>query len=264
MMYRFALLFLTALGLIFLLGPLVIVIGGSFSDSPFVQFPPKGFTLRWYEMLLKREDFLISFFDSIYIALWATALSTALGTAAALGLDRVVKGVRREALATFFLSPLVLPTIITGVALFQAMRWTDIDFPYGVLIVGHTLITVPYVIRTVGATLLSMDHSVLEAAESLGATPWRVIRRVLLPMIAPAILVSVIFVFIISFDQVTVSLFLSSPDIMPLPIRVYNYIEFAIDPMVAAVSTVLIIFAYSLIIVLERIVGLNRVFGKGA
>jgi putative spermidine/putrescine transport system permease protein len=258
------LLFLAAsVGVVFLIGPLVIVVGGSVSDSPFVQFPPEGFTLRWYAEMMKRDDFLASFVDSVIIAVLTTAAAAVMGTLAALGMQLFGSPRLREALATFVLSPLVLPTIITGVALFQAVRWIDVDLPYATLVVGHTLITVPYVVRTVGAALVSLDQSILEAAESLGASPARVILQVLVPAIAPAIFVSLIFVFIVSFDQVTVSLFLSSPDVTPLPIRIYNYIEFAIDPMIAAVSTTLIVFAYLLVMVLEKMIGLDRVFGKG-
>lgn len=254
----------TGIGILFLIGPLVIVIGGSVSDSPFVQFPPEGFTLKWYAAMMRRDDFLVSFADSVLIAACTTGLAAAIGTLAALGIHLLGSRGLREGFSVFVLSPLVLPTIITGVALFQAIRWIDVDLPYVSLIVGHTLITIPYVVRTVGAALIGMDQSILEAAESLGAGPGRVLAQVLVPAIAPAILVSLIFVFIVSFDQVTVSLFLTSPDVTPLPIRIYNYIEFAIDPMVAAVSTALIVFAYLLVVVLERMVGLNRVFGRGA
>jgi len=263
-MHRILILLAAAVGVVFLIGPLIIVVGGSVSDSPFVQFPPEGFTLRWYVAMLKRDDFLTSFVDSVFIAVLTTAAAAAMGTLAALGTQLVGSARLREALATFVLSPLVLPTIITGVALFQAVRWIDVDMPYVTLVVGHILITVPYVVRTIGAALVGMDQSILEAAESLGASPARVILQILVPAIAPAILVSLIFVFIVSFDQVTVSLFLSSPDVTPLPIRIYNYIEFAIDPMVAAVSTALIVFAYLLVMVLEKMIGLDRVFGRSS
>lgn len=262
-MQRALLLLATSIGVLFLIGPLLIVVGGSVSDSPFVQFPPEGFTLRWYAAMMRREDFLVSFLDSVLIATFTTALAAVIGTLAALGIHLIGNPRLRETFSVFVLSPLVLPTIITGVALFQAVRWIDVDMPYVTLIVGHTLITIPYVVRTVGAALIGMDQSILEAAESLGAGPARVLAQVLVPTIAPAILVSLIFVFIVSFDQVTVSLFLTSPDVTPLPIRIYNYIEFAIDPMIAAVSTALIVFAYLLVVVLERLVGLNRVFGRG-
>lgn len=263
-MQRALLIAASAIGVLFLIGPLVIVIGGSVSDTPFVQFPPEGFTLRWYAAMLRRDDFLVSFLDSVLIATFTTGLAAAIGTLAALGIHLFGNPRTRESFSVFVLSPLVLPTIITGVALFQAVRWIDVDMPYVTLVVGHTLITIPYVVRTVGAALIGMDQSILEAVESLGAGPGRVLLQVLAPAIAPAILVSLIFVFIVSFDQVTVSLFLTSPDVTPLPIRIYNYIEFAIDPMVAAVSTALIVFAYALVVVLERLVGLNRVFGRGA
>lgn len=251
----------TLLVVIFLLGPLVVVVAGSFTEAPHVTFPPEGFTLAWYGRLLDRPDFLASFVDSLVIAAVATVAATALGTLAAIGLDRR-GGAGAEALRAFAMSPLVLPTVITGVALFQFFRVIELDASLAALVVGHTLITVPYVVRTVGAALVSLDPALGEAAASLGAAPLRILLMVTLPAIAPAMLVSVIFVFIISFDQVTVSIFLSDSSTMPLPIRIYTYIEFAIDPMVAAVSTLLILFAYLLVVVLERLIGLDRVFGR--
>lgn len=250
----------TFLVLFWLLGPLIVIVGGSFTETPQVIFPPEGFTLKWYEQLMGRSDFLESFIDSLVLASIATTFAVFLGTITAVGLSHD-KFVGREVFRAFLMSPLILPTIVTGVALFQFSRIIGLSSNLVGLAIGHTLITLPYVIRTVGAALVNLDPALAEAAESLGARPSRVLLQVIMPAIAPAILVSVIFAFIISFDQVTISIFLTGPDIMTLPIRIYTYIEFAIDPMVAAVSTLLILFSYMLIVGLEKIFGLGRVFG---
>lgn len=244
----------------FMLGPLVVVVGGSVTETPFVKFPPDGFTLAWYRQLLSRDDFFWSFVDSVVIATACTAAATLIGTLAAAGLYRApFRG--REAFRTFVASPLVLPTVITGVALLQVIYLADVSLPRTSLIVGHTLITVPYAVRTIGAGFLGLPPHIEEAAESLGASPLRVLRRVTLPAIAPSMAASVIFVFITSFDQATISIFLSGPDIMPLPVRIYSYIDYSIDPMVAAVSTLLILFAFALIVLLQKLLGLDRAFG---
>ncbi len=247
---------------LFILGPLIVIIGGSFTETPYVAFPPAGFTLRWYEQLLHRGDFLQSFLISIVLAVLCSLCAMALGVAAVIGLHR--HGVTGQRLfRAFLMSPLVLPTIVTGVALLQFYYLIDMDAPLTGLLIGHILITIPYVCRTVGAGLVGLDPALEEAAGSLGAGGLRILFRVTLPAIAPSIMAAMIFVFITSFDQATVSIFLAGPDVMPLPVRIYTYIDFAVDPMVAAVSTLLIIFAFGLIALLQKVLGLDRAMGTG-
>ena len=248
---------------LFILGPLIVIIGASFTTTPYVAFPPQGFTLHWYQQLLGKPDFIKSFIDSLVLGVLATTGSALVGIPAALGLHH--GGLRgRAVLSGFVMAPLTLPTFITGVALLQFYYAIDLDAPMIGLLIGHMLITIPFFVRTVGAALLALDPAIVEAAESLGAGPLRTHLRVTLPAIAPSIFAAVTFVFITSFDQVTISIFLSGPDVMPLPIRIYNYIEFAIDPMVAAVSSVLIVFAFAIVAAMQRMLGLNRAFIGGA
>lgn len=246
----------------FILGPLVIIIGGSFTETPYVAFPPVGFTLRWYEQLMHRGDFLQSFLVSVGLGVLCCIGAMMLGVAAVIGLHR--HGLAGSALfRAFLMSPLVLPTIVTGVALLQFYYLIELDAPLSGLLIGHVLITIPYVVRTVGAGLAGLDPAIEEAASSLGAGGMRTLLRVTLPAIAPSIMAAVIFVFITSFDQATVSIFLAGPDLMPLPVRIYAYIDFAVDPMVASVSTLLILFAFGIIALLQKLLGLDRAMGVG-
>lgn len=247
---------------LFILGPLVVIVGGSFTETPYVAFPPQGFTLRWYAQLMGRTDFLHSFAVSLVLAALCSVGAMALGTAAVIGLHRW-GFTGRQAFRGFLMSPLVLPTIVTGVALLQFYYLIDLDAPMAGLLIGHVLITIPYVVRTVGAGLAGMDPALEEAANSLGAGDLRTLLRVTLPAIAPSIMAAVIFVFITSFDQATVSIFLAGPDMMPLPVRIYSYIDFAVDPMVASVSTLLILFAFGIIALLQKLLGLDRAMGVG-
>lgn len=252
-----------ALVVAFILAPLVVIVGASFTTTPYIHFPPVGFTLEWYERLFRRDDFLESFWYSILIATLCTAIATPLGALAAIGIHRA-EGRPREILQSFVMAPLVLPTVVTGVALLQFYQLMHVDWTLMGLVLGHVIITVPYVVRSVGAGLFGIDPAIEEAATSLGASASRVLLRVIMPNLSPALLVSVIFVFIVSFDQVTVSIFLSNADITPLPIRIFSYVEYSADPMVAAISAVLIVFAYALVWVLERKFGLDKVFGGNA
>jgi putative spermidine/putrescine transport system permease protein len=246
----------------FILGPLVVIIGGSFTQTPYVAFPPVGFTWRWYAQLMHRGDFLQSFGIGVVLAGLCCVCAMLLGVAAVVGLHR--HGFAGSRLfRAFLMSPLVLPTIVTGVALLQFYYLMDLDAPLTGLLIGHVLITVPYVLRTVGAGLAGLDPALEEAAGSLGAGGLRILLQVTLPAIAPSIMAAVIFVFITSFDQVTVSIFLAGPDMTPLPVRIYNYIDFAVDPMVASVSTLLIVFAFGVIALLQKLLGLDRAMGVG-
>jgi putative spermidine/putrescine transport system permease protein len=245
---------------LFILGPLIVIIGGSFTETPYVAFPPVGFTLRWYAQLMHRGDFLQSFVLSLVLASLCSVCALVLGVAAVVGLHRHgVTGTR--VFRAFLMSPLVLPTVVTGVALLQFYYLIDMDAPLTGLLIGHVLITVPYAIRTVGAGMVGLDPALEEAANSLGAGELRTLLRVTLPAIAPSIMAAVIFVFITSFDQATVSIFLAGPDTMPLPVRIFSYIEFAVDPMVASVSTLLIVFAFGIIALLQKVLGLDRAMG---
>lgn len=247
---------------LFILGPLVIIIGGSFTQTPYVAFPPIGFTLRWYDQLMHRGDFLQSFLVSVGLGAACCVGAMTLGVGAAIGLHRHAPGGERLFRA-FLMSPLVLPTIVTGVALLQFYALIDLELPLSGLLIGHVLITTPYVIRTVGAGLVGLDPAMEEAASSLGAGGMRTLVRVTLPAIMPSIVAAMIFVLITSFDQVTVSIFLAGPEMMPLPVRIYNYIDLAVDPMVASVSTLLIVFAFGVILLMQKLLGLDRAMGVG-
>lgn len=245
---------------IFIVGPLIVIVGGSFTDTPYVAFPPQGFTLDWYARLFHQVDFLHSFLLSLALAVLCTFGALTLGILTVLGLHRVsFFGI--EMFRTFLMSPLILPTVVTGVALLQFYYLVHADGSFIGLLLGHILITVPYVVRTVGAGLIGLDPAIAEAAESLGASRTRAALRVVLPAISPSILAAVIFVFITSFDQTTVSIFLAGIDVEPLPVRIYNYIDLAVDPMIAAVSTLLILFAFALIMLLQRLLGVEKAFG---
>lgn len=259
---RIALNLVAALVILFLIGPLLVIAGASVTTTRYIVFPPQGFTLDWYAKLLGYPDLLDAFTVSTIVAAITAVAATVLGTLTAVALSRSA-GMGRELLNAFVTSPLVLPTVVTGVALFTFFQDIEFDAPWSWLVIGHTLITVPYAARNVGAALAKLDYAQVEAAMGLGARWPRVIWSVIVPAAGPAIVVSAILIFVVSFDQVTVSIFLSTPDTVPLPVRLYNYLEWGLDPMIAAISTLLIVFAYLLVAALERLLGLHRLFAKG-
>lgn len=240
----------------FLLAPIAIVAVFAFNPTPFIQFPPVGVSLRWFEKFLASRDFMQAIRLSLIVAAVVAVVATVLGATAALALARGrLPGARM--LTAVFLSPLMLPAILTGLALFQLYVLLDVGRPVWGLVVGHVLIAIPYVIRTTLAVLHNFDRGLEEAARNLGASPVRTFVEVTLPLIRPGVLAGAIFAFIVSFDQFPVSLFLVSPGRETLPITLFNYLRYDLDGTIAAASMVSILLALVVVLVLDRTVGLR-------
>ncbi|RMH49383.1 MAG: ABC transporter permease [Alphaproteobacteria bacterium] len=243
-------------GLVMLV-PLAVVVAASFSESAFLVFPPRGFSLRWYGEILGSEAYLSAAWTSLRIAVVVTLLAVAIGTPAAIALSRPATP-WREPLAGLFLSPLVLPTLIFGIGLLMTASLFFGGPGIGGLIIGHLVICVPYVIRTVTAVLSRADPRLEEAARCMGAGLWQKYWHVILPQCRTGIAAGAFFAFNISFDDAVVALFLRAPGVETLPIRIYSQLEFSPDPGVAAVSTLMILVSVLLVLLIDRAVGLDR------
>ncbi|HJQ58595.1 MAG TPA: ABC transporter permease subunit, partial [Vineibacter sp.] len=168
--------------LTFLLTPIAVVAVFALNPTPYISFPPVGVTLRWFAKFFANDDFMNALWLSLRVAVIVLVLSMTIGGACALALSRGrLPGARL--LTAFFMSPLMLPAILTGLALFQMFQLAELDRPVWGLVVGHTLVAVPYVLRTTLAVLANFDMRVEEAASSLGAPPTRVFFEVTLPLI---------------------------------------------------------------------------------
>jgi putative spermidine/putrescine transport system permease protein len=242
--------------LIFLLAPIAIVVVFALNPTPFIQFPPVGVSLRWFQKFFAARDFMHALGFSLEVAVLTTACATVLGGCAALAIARGNLPGARVVLAVM-LSPLMLPAILTGLALFQAYVLLDVGRPLWGLVAGHTLITIPYVVRTTLAVLHNFDLRLEEAARNLGASPGRTFFEVTLPLVKPGVLAGAIFAFIVSFDQFPVSLFLVSPGNETLPIALFNYLKFDLDGTIGAASVVSILLAFLVVLALDRTVGLR-------
>jgi putative spermidine/putrescine transport system permease protein len=248
--------------LAFLLAPIAIVAVFALNPTPYISFPPTGITLKWFGKFFATDDFMISLWLSLRVAVVVLLLAMVIGGACALALARGrLPGARL--LTAFFMSPLMLPAILTGLALFQAYKQMEdvllleTDRPAWLLVFGHTLVAVPYVLRTTLAVLANFDTRVEEAAASLGAAPARVFFEVTLPLIRPGVIAGGIFAFIVSFDQFPISLFLVLPKGETLPVVLFNYMKFDLDGAIAAASMVSILMALSVVLLLERVIGLK-------
>ena len=246
---------------VFLLMPLVVVIGVSVTSGDLVQFPPDGLSLRWFGVALENETFIRGLINSVWVAVAATAGSFALGIPAGIALGRT-----RSALARRFemclLTPLTFPLIVLGPALlffFGALGWGL--SPVG-LALGHVVITLPYVIRTITAVYRGLNQGIEEAARVLGASPGRTLWYVTFPLLRPGIVAAGLFSFLISFDNVVVSAFLTRDDTVTLPIAMLTYVQYNFDPSLAAISVVQIALVIVMLLMVNSLYGLERI-GSG-
>jgi putative spermidine/putrescine transport system permease protein len=246
-----------ALIYLYLLAPILIVVPVSFSAAAFVVFPPRGLSLRWYVNFLTSRELTEALWLSVRLGVAVTLAATVAGTLAALALTRYrLPG--GEAIRTFLMAPIVLPGIVLGIALLIFLNRTPLAQSFGGLFAAHLVVALPYVVRTVAATLEGFDRIVEEAAASLGAPPLAAFWTVTLPLIKPGVIAGATFAFITSFDELVVSLFLTGPRLSTLPVQIYNYIEFASDPTIAAISVLLIVFTTAVVLLVEQVVGFTR------
>lgn len=248
--------FVGATGL-FLLAPLAVVVGVSVSESQFIAFPPDGFSLKWYERVFRSDAYLAAGALSLRLAVLVTLGAVLIGGAAAIALHRrALPG--SGTLASMFLSPLMLPTIIYAIGML--MLWSAVFGPVSFLTlwIGHTVVALPYVVRTTLAVLADSDPHLEEAARTMGAGRLQRLIHVVLPRCLPGLAAGGFFAFNISFDEAVLSLFLRTPEITTLPVQIYGQLEFSPDPTVAAVSTIMIALTVVLILVIDRMLGLQR------
>jgi putative spermidine/putrescine transport system permease protein len=248
--------------MIFLVSPLVMVIILSFNAGDYIAFPPDGFSLRWYSQIAGNSDLAGDFVLSVELAVAATVGAMAVGLPLSVGLVRhrmPGAGVVRM----MALSPLVLPEVLLGLALlqFSAMRLHR-NPGIWVLLVGHVILVLPFVVQLVSAALTGLNREKEDAAATLGASPARVFWHVVLPGLATGLGSAALLAFIFSFDNVAVSLFLSSPGRITLPVQLYEQATFSSDPSLAAMSTVLIVIGLATICLLGRLRGFDRVAAR--
>lgn len=246
---------------VFLLAPVLLVVPMSFSADNYLAWPPSGWSLRWYQALWHQVGLQQALRVTIVLALIVTALSLLLGLAAALALTRG-KFPGREAISVLLSAPLLLPTIVLGLAVLIVFVSRGLIGSWSGLVMAHLLVTLPYALRMLTTALTTLPPSVEEAAASLGATPLRVLLLVTLPMMSSGIIASAAIVFLISFDEVVVSLFVVGPRLTTLPVALYHYIESHADPLVAAVSVLMICVTLIFVTVLDRTVGLRKAVGS--
>lgn len=246
-----------------LVGPVLIVLLTSLSTSQALKFPPPGLSLQWYQALLDptlSRHIHTAAWNSFTVAIWATSFATVMAVMAAVSIARV-KAPSGRALEASFLAPLILPTLSYGLATLIFFSLLGYRPSLMLLTIGHLVVIAPFIFRTTLASLTQLDPALLEGSASLGAGRFYTFRRVILPMIAPGIIAGAFLAFVNSLDNVPVSLFLTNARTDMLPIRMWGMIESTLDVRVAAISGIMIIFVFVLMVVLDRLVGFTRRVG---
>lgn len=236
--------------LAFLLGPLAIAVAVSFSSGDRIRFPPPGLSLRWFAEAAGNPQFVEAAIRSGFIAFGSATLSTVAGTGAALAFQRG-RFPGRALAETAVLLPLALPGIVLGFAMLPAMRALGLAPGNLAATLAHSVVGIPYAAYLVRASLTHYDPAWDRAAASLGAGPARIFRSITLPLIAPGVVSAFICSFLLSLDNVALSLFVARGDTLPL--RLMQHIQFSATPAVAAVSVFLVALSLAALLVLGRI-----------
>ena len=253
--WRWALIAITGATTAFLLLPIVFIAALSFGSSQWLIFPPPSWTTRWYGELFSDPRWLDSALNSLKIALMVTVLSVAIGLAASFALVRgSFRG--REALKAMFLTPMILPVVVLAVALYAFFLRLGINGTLTGFVIAHLLVALPFSILALTSALEGFDKSIEDAAVLCGAHPLEAKFRVTVPAIAAGIFSAAIFSFLASWDEVVLAIFMASPTLQTLPVRIWSTLRQDLTPVVASASTVLI----GITIVLMLLVGL---FNKG-
>lgn len=242
--------------MLFQMLPILVLVVASFGAEGYLAFPPKNYSLKWYEEFYNSTAFTSAYIISLELAAATTIASLFLGTITAYAIDR---SAYRRSLTVFFGSPLMLPALVIGLALLQWFRMIGIGTGLIALFIGQLVITMPYVIRGCLSALYRFNITLEEAAQTLGCNRIKTFCYITVPIMKRSLIASGCFVFIISFGHLAISIFLASARVAPLPVRLYAYATFTPDPIIAAISTCTLVMTLIFVLFIERTSGINEI-----
>jgi putative spermidine/putrescine transport system permease protein len=231
---------------LWLVAPTLVVIPLSFTGQRSLAFPPERWSLRWYETFFSDSRWVADLLNSLQIAALVGVLATVAGTAASYALTRGrFRG--RGAVGALLIAPMLVPTVVFAVGVYALFLELRLVGTFTGFLIAHTVLALPFVIIPVSSVLSRFDTTLERAAAICGASRGRAFVSVTLPVIAPGLLSGFMFAFVTSFDEVVVSMFISSPYLETLPVRMYSSIQRDVDPTIAAAATLIICFTSALI-----------------
>jgi putative spermidine/putrescine transport system permease protein len=219
--------------------PIMVIIPLSFTARASFMFPPEEFSTRWYETFFTDPRWVYPLYDSLIVGLTSAALATVVGTAACFGIRLLNKRLQLVCLGILLL-PVVVPIVITAVGIYGSFLDWGLVGTYQGFVLAHTLYALPMVVVPVMASFSTYDSTLERAAGSLGATGWATFWQVTLPAILPGVAAGAVFAFVQSWDEIVISIFISTPALTTLPVRMYNAVAADVDPTLAAASTIII------------------------
>ena len=245
--------------LAFMTLPTLVVVGVSFNPTAILSFPPAGLSLRWYANVLTYPQFQRAAVNSLVVTAVAVALALPAGTLAALALERGrLRG--RSVWGVALLSPLVVPGVAAGLGFLILAAALGLLRSRAVLVAAHVALVLPFVVRSVWVSVRNLDPALERAAASLGATPWRVFRRVTLPLLRPGLFAGLLFAVVVSLNEFVVSLFISNRVTEILPVAMFTYVVNYTDPTIAALSSLFIAATFLVVWLADRYLNLSGVF----
>ena len=243
---------ITGLVLVFLMVPILVVVPMSFTAGSQLVFPMPGWSTQWYVEVLNSQAWRDAAGNSLLIGCFATLLALAVGVPAALGLvGASFRG--KRLIMMLVLSPMIVPIVITAVAVYFFFVQIGLVGTYPGLILAHAMLGAPFVVITVAAALENFDPYLMRAAAGLGASPLTAFRRVMLPLILPGVATGGLFAFATSFDEIVVALFLAAPDQRTLPRQIFSGVREYVSPAIAAVAVLLLILSTTLLATVEHL-----------
>lgn len=246
---------------VFLLAPLIVVVPLSFSGDNYMVFPPSSWSFRWYLRIVEETRILSAFWVSLSLAGATTFFCLLVGLPAAYALVRL-KPPFVTLLSSIYTAPLLLPSIVLALAILIVFAYFGLLGTFQGLMIGHVVVTLPYAVRILATSIDGLPLGCEEAAATLGASPFTVFRRVTLPLMFPGIAATAALCFLVSFDEVVLSLFLVGPRVTTLPVEMFHYVETRSDPLVAALSVILLIVTFAIVLIVDRSMGLARAFAR--
>jgi putative spermidine/putrescine transport system permease protein len=242
----------------FIVLPAAVVAIAAFNDRALLSFPPQSWSLRWFVKAFSYRDFQSGFSNGLIVMLASSGIALVIGTGFAVALDRY-RFAGRDLIQSLLLAPLVVPHFTVGLGFLILAAQLGAMRSYAVVVACHVVLVLPFVLRSVYISLRNLDRRLELAAESLGARPARVLFTVTLPLLVPGLVSGWLFAAILSFNEFTASLFVTSQRTQTLPVAMYNYVREYADPTMAAMSLIFIVVTALLLAIANAFFGLGKV-----
>jgi len=248
----------------FMLAPILVVCWVAFTPEGYLSFPTDRWSLRWFYAIARYPEFVSAFWRSLWLGAISSAIAVAISVPAALAIARY-RFPGREAMTALFMSPLMIPHLVLGIAFLRFFTQIGLGGTFAGLVLSHIVVVLPFALRLTLASAVGLDRSIEHAAVSLGASESVVLRRITLPLVLPGLVSGWALAFINSFDELTMTVFIAAPGTETLPVRMFLYIQDNIDPLVTSVSACVIAVTVVALVILDRAFGLERMLvGRSA